>query len=163
MKRFTFSASTQACSITESCAPQPTNVISLPSRITWISHFQVHQTLCTFMHYRIIDKYLEMKRVESIPLLVIEATWSHPPELLQLPNGKATEDEHSRYFHLNFWTNFDPNNLQKLSRIRNTLGSKNITGFSSRMHESSNPLAWYGLRGMTTCLVWECDKKNIFF
>lgn len=82
--QFTFSASVQACSMTDSCAPQPTRVMSLPSLITW--YF-----ICNL--FQIYNCKSSLKGRTSIPLLLTMATYNHAQGPLLLPTGKATSNK----------------------------------------------------------------------
>lgn len=42
-----------------------------------------------------------------------------------------------------------------------TFGSKNTTGFGSRMHDSNNPFACFGLRGMTTYKLYDFEEVEV--
>ena len=88
----------------------------------------------------------------SIPLPLIEATCNHAQEPLLLPNGRATIPQEIFPIPISISKiSFDkpsPNNSMKFPC--NTFGSKNTTGFGSRMQDSNKPFACCGLRGMIT-------------
>lgn len=111
---------------------------------TFSNHLNLKHTICL----RVNIHNLSWTK-NSVPLLLIEATYNHAQAPLPQLNGKATGNPDKQINH-NLMEFIMLRLEQMTQRSIYTFGSKNTTGFGSRMHDNNNPFAWLGLRGITT-------------